>query len=487
MKDQRYDLGLITVVMLISCSIFIYTPYTGDDLVYVGLFGGVSPECDSIVQWPRWCGSHWLTNNGRLANYLMPILGLLPHLLVSVICAAMLGLMYRAALALTGSRNVMVNVLFVTAVSFVLPWWDSMFIFDCQLNYVWASALVLTSVWMILKIEPRQPWWFVALTALICFCGGMMHEAASMPVCAGLLLYIILNRANVTRVQMWLSLAFAVGTCLALFSPGIILRAASGSEPDDTMLWLLLKSDVVAALLWVALGVAALSRKGRVAVGRLLRSPLGIWAVAALVGIPVSVGSGIVGRSGWFAELAALIVIFGIVGQTIKRSWRAVSMAASLVVIAQLIGIFAWQRKLNDEFALFAERYVRSDDGTVFLDYTRDDQLPWWALGRLRGVLDPDDAWLLDCHAKFYRRDAAWPVVLPEDARGYIPLKQPCVELANGDMLMSELPDHAYPYLLTREDFIIMLCDIDGVTWVAQPIDSGGWHLSPRMIDPGDR
>lgn len=484
---RRYDLWLVAAITLITYFIFIHTPYTGDDLVYVGLFGGVSPDCESILQWPRWCGSHWLTNNGRMANYLMPVLGLLPHSVVALVCAAMLGLMYRVSLALTESVNRMVNILFVAAVTFVLPWWDSMFIFDCQLNYVWASALSLASVWIILKIEPDQPVWFVILSALICFAGGMMHEAASMPLCVGLAVYMLMNRRTVTRTRVWLAGAFAVGMCMALISPGIIMRAASSAEPDDTWYWLLVKSTAVAAVLWLSLGVMCLSRIGRERVGSLLRSSLGIFAIAALVGIPVSVGSGIVGRSGWFAELAAMIVIFGWLGRRIRVSNVVVNIVVSLVTVAQLCGVLYWQVKLSREFSEFEQRYADSEDGTVYLDYTRDDQLPVWALGRLRGVLDPDDAWLLGCHADFYRKDAAWPVVLPEDARSYVPLTADSVSLANGDMLVRELPADAYPYLLTREDLTIMLCRVDGEPWVAQPIASGGWHLSPRMIDPGDR
>ena len=483
----RYDLWLIWAIAVITFEIFIYTPYTGDDLVYIGLFKGASPDCEHLIEWPRWCGSHWLTNNGRLANYLMPLLGLLPHTLVSLICAAMLMLMYRVSLTLTRSSNSMVNVLFVASLTFVLPWWDSMFIFDCQLNYVWASALSLLSVWIILTIERGQPAWFVMLSALICVCGGMIHEAASMPLCVGVAVYLWLNRSSVTRSQVWLFAAFAIGTCEALFAPGIIMRASSSAEPDDTWFWLLVKSDAVAAGLWIVLGVTALFRAGRKIIADLMQSPLGIFAVAALVGIVVSVGSGIVGRSGWFAELAALIVIFGVLGRSVKISNNVVSVVVSVVTVAYLAGVLTWQIRLSREFDAFNKSYVESDDGTVYLDYTRDDELPWGALGRLRGVLDPDDAWLLGCHAKFYRGDEAWPVVLPEGARQNVPLMNDSVRLANGDLLVRELKPDAYPYLLTREDLTIMLCPVGDEVWVAQPIASGGWHLSPRMTDPGDR
>ena len=136
---------------------------------------------------------------------------------------------------------------------------------------------------------------------------------------------------------------------------------------------------------------------------------------------------------------------------------------------------------------MFIEDYVASDDGLVYQDYTRDGQLPWWALGRLRGVLDPDDAWLLSTHAAYYREDAPWPVVVPIEAADHIPLDNEEYELLNGDLLTRELPYETEDILLERERQTINLCEIDGRQWVAQAIPAEGWHLSPRQLDLADR
>lgn len=282
-------------------------------------------------------------------------------------------------------------------------------------------------------------------------------------------------------------MAFAVGTALVTLSPGIIMRAGDNVAADDLLPVLLLKTDIVAAALWVVIVWKYFSKKDREKVVALMRSRLGIFAVASLASMVISLASGIVGRSGWFAEMYALMVIFGWLSRRWQAKVRWASPLLCCLVLGQLVGVAIWQHRLSNEFDVFIEDYVASDDGLVYQDYTRDGQLPWWALGRLRGVLDPDDAWLLSTHAAYYREDAPWPVVVPIEAADHIPLDNEEYELLNGDLLTRELPYETEDILLERERQTIKLCEIDGRQWVAQAIPAGGWHLSPRQLDLGDR
>lgn len=477
---------LVGAIALVSYFIFLDTPYTGDDLAYNGVFGGVSPKYDSWIDYPRWMASHWLTTNGRMANYLMPLLGSLPKWLVALFCSFMLLLMYRLSVTLSACKNGFIAIALVSCIYFVLPWWDSMAIFDCQLNYVWASAMCLLAVWIIFTIQ-SDSFWFTAVSALICVAAGMMHEAASMPLCVGFLVYMLSARWKPRRIQWVVLAAFAFGTACVLFSPGIILRAGSGTAPDDPLWLLLIKSDLVAAALWLFIVILALSGRGRKELAWLFTSRLCIFVVAALVSMAVSLASGVVGRSGWFAELFAMIAVFGWLGRHWHPQALWASTLVSLVTVAQIVFVALWQHRLSDEFSEFETKYVESSDGVVFMDYTRDDELPWWTLGRLRGVLDPDDGWLLECHAAYYRADEAWPVVLPLETLNHLPLSVIETRLSNGDLLVSRLPEDAVEISSPREGIPIMICEINGIQWVAQSLPGGGWHLSPRMLDPGDR
>lgn len=478
---------LIAAVAIISFFIFIDTPYTGDDLGYKAIFQGASPRYDSWWSYPRWVVSHWLNTNGRIPNDIMPLLFSLPKGLVALACAAVLMLMYRMALALSmpGKKGFW-PVALTAAIFFVLPWWDSMFVFACQLNYVWASAFSLLAVWIIFSVKSGSRW-FTLVSALVCGAGAMMHEAASLPLLVGLGFYILYARWRPDRVQKIMLMAFAVGTALVTLSPGIIMRAGENVAADDPLPVLLLKTDIVAAALWVVIVWKYFSKKDREKVVALMRSRLGIFAVASLVSMVISLASGIVGRSGWFAEMYALMVIFGWLSRRWQAKVRWASPLLCCLVLGQLVGVAIWQHRLSNEFDVFIEDYVASDDGMVYQDYTRDGQLPWWALGRLRGVLDPDDAWLLSTHAAYYREDAPWPVVVPIEAADHIPLDNEEYELLNGDLLTRELPYETEDILLERERQTIKLCEIDGRQWVAQAIPAGGWHLSPRQLDLGDR
>ena len=238
----------------------------------------------------------------------------------------------------------------------------------------------------------------------------------------------------------------------------------------------------------MALTIVSLSRAGRPKVARLLRSPMLILLTASVLSMVIGLWSGIVGRSGWFAQLFALIVALRVVSG--RYPWlfnHITATVATLLSLAYYLTLDIYQSRLNDEYTRFLDGYTKSPDGAVFLDYTRDSGLPYWILGRTRGVPDPDDVHLLNQMALYYRSDAQWPVVLPTEAEPYLPLGRRTVRLTNGDLLTPELPEGTITTLMPREGLAVPIADVDGKPMVAQPLPGGGYHLSLRQVDPGDR
>lgn len=481
--DKTYRM-LTAALFLLLATQFYFTPYSGDDLSYTGVFSGASAQ---LPWWslPRFAASHWLHANGRLANLIMPLCAFIPKWVVAPLFAAAMVWLFRGADRLANpARNPWLTpVVWLTLIA-ALPWWDSLCLFDCQLNYVWTSAMILTALRLI--TSPPSTGWRPASAAL-CFLAACMHESASLPLLCGLTAWLLLTRRRPESPLLFC--AFAAGTLLVTLSPGILLRAGGERIADDPLPLLMLKSDLLPVVLWAAIAVCAFTPGGRRRIVRLMTTPDGALAIAALISAAIGLWSGIVGRSGWFAQLFALMVLLRHLLPHLKApAARTAGLLSAAAVMLYFSFLAAMQVKLGREHDLMVELYRRSTDGVVFMDYTRDSDLPYWVLGRTRGVPDPDDVYLLHCLALYYHPQAPHPVVLPAEARLHLPLASgSSVTLSNGDLLTTRIPGDAVSTYMPREQLSVSLTEIDGRQWVAQQVNDSTFHLSPRMIDPGDR
>lgn len=497
-RSQAFVAAYVSVLCIISMLWMLWTPYSGDDFAYMGGFSGANVRFDSWWELPRWLWGHWITTNGRLGSYLAaPVLTLLPHWLLAVVCAAMQWIMmwFTVAVSRTGHRPVVASIL-VSVEALALPWWDSLQVFDCQLNYVWPIALVLVAFWrLLISAQPCRGlglvWWCVFFGA-----AGMMHEACSLPVCVGLAVYFIVGKWRPAHWQWWLSAAFIAGTALAVFSPGIMGRASQSVEPDDTYMAIMLVSDFMVLVMIVVLVSMTFFSVGRSIIRQKLSSPIIVLATAAVVSGVISVASGVIGRSGWFAQVYALIVLGWAWLQCYRRSHIATACAMVLAIAAAIHYAFvlSWQIRLGREYDSFLARYIemteRHPDGVVYTDFTHDDEIPLPVLNRVRGVPDADDAYQLSTFSGYYSPDSIWPIILPEEAAGVHPSAGETVALSSGDFICGSAPRGMRVYASSREGVPVYLLDRGGRQWVVQPYPAAGdtlYHLTRRIIDPGDR
>lgn len=460
-------------LLLISVSaffVFLWSPYQGDDLAYRSAFQGANPAYDSWLYYPIWAARHWLHSNGRLANLMTPALFALPRPIVVILCTTALWLMYRLSIKIAGEDNS--PMILIAGIFFLLPWWDSIFIFDCQTNYVWSSVAIL-AIYIILY-EKDYPLW---LGIPVCFLGAMMHESATVSLIAGIIGYVVINKWRPDKNHSILICFLCAGAIFTIFAPGIILRASSEKVPNDPWLWLLLKSDFIALFLWIIIIYFSFSPKNRKKLSFIFKTPLCVLAIGAFVEMIISVQSGIVGRSGWFAELFAIIVLVRWLG---FRDNPIISSGILTLILQVAISCPIWQFKVWKDFKNFEKEYTESSDGIVFLDAIRDTDIPTvLTLNRMRGLPDPDDSYLRWCYALYYRKDMKFPVIIPKEAKG---MTNDTI-LSNGDIVLTKFPENVR---LTKDEPQVTLTQINGMDYVIQPFDDM-FHLSPRIIDPGDR
>ena len=489
---SRTVLALIAVYAAVSFFIYLFSPFAGDDYVYKAVFEGPQLFSDDWSDLLLWARMHRVSANARFFNLVLPALLSLDRVILAAASSAMTALMLFCGLRLAGraAAGGMYGVLFVAAMAWILPWWDSMSIFACQENYVWASALILLS--LCLMYRPPEHWFTLILAAGVCAVAGATHEGGTLPLAVGMAVYGMLVRPRPGR-SWFLVAAFVIGTLFVSLAPGIISRAGQPRLADDPVLILTLKT-VPAVLAMVVMILAMLfTHRWRELLRRLVFSPYIILITAAVASAVIAVASGIVGRSGWFAEIYALIVIFRVCSDCFPagiRTGRIVAACVAVALTAQTAFVAAWQYVLGREYATFENLYTSSGEDIVYMDFTPHDSLPRLLLGRYRGVPDADDVYILHSLVGYLRPGAPLPVILPHAAQGIDLATVTDTILSDGDIICDRLPAGVAEGSTLREGVPLGLFEKDGCQWVARPFCAGGrtlYLLSRRVLDPGDR
>lgn len=482
LKYQWWVWGVIIIIALL-CVIANYGVWPLCDDIDYGINYKQYYE-GNILYYPRWILRHWVYSNGRAANFFAPMwLYYLPFTFVritsGIMVAAMLAMIVR--MGCPDWRTKPLRAMLVLAgAAFGLTWWDGMTMFDFAFNYVWAAALGLFSIWLILRrYKTPAAMWGAMVVALF---GGMMHESMSTPLVAGLLVWGVLNGKwkGIPRANRAVLICFLVGTFVAFTSPGIWFRATKVWQPDDPMIPLLLKSDYIALALAAALLITAIVRPR--ALKPLLQGKVCIWIVAAISAIAFSAVGGIVGRSGWFANIYALIA-FALWIPRCKRQPKWLVGLLGLLVIGEYAGLTYWQLKRGKELKEVIDLYQQSPDGQVFYDFTDDPDVPWWTMHRTRGVPDGDDYYSLSSLSVAYG-DSLHPLtVLPTSAKSLQPWQAKTPKSLPGNMTATlECPKEARALGIWYES--------DGTGMVVVPYiknDTVIYIIQPRDHDPGDR
>lgn len=482
------------VICLLIGIIYVFladaAPFTGDDLAYKAKFEG---NYMKVWLYPLYLGRHYVNTNGRAGDMInLFIFNPLPRWGISLAMGMMMALymwmtvkwsLWRARHTFTA------GVAVIALVILTFQWWDSFLMFVIQINYIWASALVLAFLYLVFDLSEAAfgRWrWLLAALALL---AGMMHEAASTTICAGWLAYLLVTRSwrFFPPAKRMALVFFAVGAALTVLSPGIIRRFCGMSDwtPDDPFLTLVLKSDYYALLLIIAVAVALCFPGGRRRLAQLAHTPWLIFAVGAVAAMTVSGMSGVVGRSGWFAQTYAMIALAQwALSYKARPGLVAAVTVCTLLLCAtffQLGSVLYYQRIVGRQTIRAQEIYAADPSKPVYMDYMHDKEVPWWVLKKTKGMIDEDDFYPLEMQMK-YRGQRRYPfIVLPvavgdtDFTRATFP-----VEFKEGFVMLNEQGYHGQNLPVV----------ISGEQWMCVPFTQDGMELlfyTERDLDPGDR
>lgn len=396
--------------------------YTGDDLVYTL---GWHTYYEDITGFPLHVFRHWRGSNGRLANILNPLwLVVTPKWMFAALSAVAMwgvvrGMIWCSRFTL---RVALAPILMVAIVVFLFTWWDVMVVYVCALNYVWSVAFVMLFFRIMQWVANRR----INNVTLVCFCvfaivAGGMHEALGVPVLCGIIVYMYIARRSikVCVAQRWILVAFAIGVAFVFFSPGIWCRFGSGVLSDNVPADIVVMRSAyltLAMLAWLVVGM--MIKPMRDNFKQLIRTPWVIFVVAAVASLPFCAVSGIIGRTGWFSQIFAVIAVFYYYNATGLRVNRRLAAGLSVVLVVLIASHCAvalrQQYIMGRELATMIELYRQSPDGVVYMDYTPDSAQHPWALRKARGVHDPEESYYIETISRYYGSSERPLVVVPK-------------------------------------------------------------------------
>ncbi len=323
-----------------ALSWFLCSGPQNDDFVYLHEFVGDEPfsvtfnysEGGAITTLPQLfssIGKHYLYwTNGRLGSALIFAANLWPFWLTAAMSAgalvAMFMLVMRLGLGHGWSRRPLSCMLITLMLWWLLPWHEFMLAQAYAINYVWAGALYLW--FLLLLLTGRGRLWCVCLLG---FVASTMHEGLSMTLDVVLLCMCVreLVRHGWQNRLMLPSIVFALGSLTVLLSPSVGLRS-TGMITYFQMYWrglvqLLMLMDWIFPFTCL-IALVAYRRLPR----RVFRRWWGLaWPV--LVAAVVTLGGkflvgGIQLRALWLSDILLLIVcaVIGCRGARDGNVWR---------------------------------------------------------------------------------------------------------------------------------------------------------------------
>ena len=251
-----------------------------------------------------------------------------------------------------------------------------------------------------------------------------MHEAYAMPIFVGMITYTMLHGwKNMTIKQKVLLISVAIGAIYVVSSPASWNRASAVAEMSNKRggVEILLTSNFYLLVLSAVVIAMSIRRRGRKIICELIHSEWVIFIVAAIVSTGLSVMSGIIGRTGFFSQIFSLIAIFYCVARYKCNTAKVVNYLGSIILAAIIVVHYTfvvyYQKISGDELNAMLEQYNNSEEGLVYMDYLREQYIPFWLLNKVKGVPDADDMWILHTISLYYSDLKKPLIILPEQLK----------------------------------------------------------------------
>lgn len=379
----KYGAILLTVAILYS--IFSYfTPLQMDDYMFIDVYNRYNGGSDdfSFSALSKFFSEVRANDNSRFANLCSPLTTLVTPwrqifpFLTGPMIAAMIWLTVRLSGPWRPRRWCVATAVWALTV-LLLPWRNSIFVPDYQLNYIYSAVITLAFIWLAIpgRARLRNPWLLCA-GVILAAVAGCWHEGFSATTCCALAVFGISRRLRLPRQWWMICLVYGAGTLWITFSPGVLTRTAVETSRHVSLSTIRLLADQSA---FVLLGLSMLLfltlRPGRKALADAFKGEIfPAMFTIALTGTILSMVVTHTPRTSFWPALCSIIAMLilwhKVIGKLLERKTTAIVTATVLytLCVAQSIYAIVWQYRLYEDGKQIWSLIRNTDSNTIYYD-----------------------------------------------------------------------------------------------------------------------
>lgn len=399
----------IFLVLIVYAGWMFSSGLMGDDLWYSSVFevrhDGDSIDSESAFAltlgrhvetisdvWESVVNHYMYWNNGRLANAFMFLSNLAPEWVADCFHALFFVVMFVMICQLSGFkwRN---SLLYVTLVMWLvwilLPWGDYIVLSDFQMNYVWSAALNLIVVWGLIYSNKIKE--YPVLFSVIAALAAMMHEAFTLAVICGVMLWLMQNFKSIRcdfkewKMSVIIVSIYCLFALVPLLSPALYLRIGDNAR-DNVLLYYIIHNFVLRYyIVFIIMALLCVVRymQGGAVVWHFIKENLPIF-VMAIIEFIIAIYSLNYSR-GLFFGIILLLVIFlrGLNHVVDFNKWSGrMSLMLSMIFggayLYWMVNVDLIQRSVYEELEELKTNASKVLNNFVFVDVTTEHDLPWY-------------------------------------------------------------------------------------------------------------
>lgn len=421
----------LAMLLIIICTLYTlmsyFTPLAYDDLIFMSVWNKVNGNSSITLSnlYDFWKEIR-LYDNGRLANTVAPLSTLfspwkevfpyLTGLSVAVI------VYFTTVLSFSKDKvsSFYLSIVWLCLI-FLLPWRNALFVADYSLNYIWAAAITLIFMVVVMRLE-RTGWNIhnFILTLMLAFLAGGWHEGFAIPTLFGFLLLTIKKRFRFSKFWFATGLFYAAIAFLFLYCPGLLERSQRQLGVANTgQSYFKMIMDFLPVIFLILTGFAsAVVPSLRKYLKKAWDNPwFAIGAGIIVAGTLLSLLFTHQPRSAFWPDLLAIVMILILTGPIWNRINRShfvgyVTLVALAVCFVPVITAITWQYRLFRESEVIMRKIEESDYGTVYHDIIQGSEIPIAAL-----KMTNHPAWVTDFHFHALKEFTGkpYPAVLPSE------------------------------------------------------------------------
>lgn len=366
--------GLLAVLAVLIFVITDYIQWYGDSYLYRFDFTTGEPIENFREIFPSQY-AHYFMMNGRVwAHVLCQGFSALWGQTAFAVCNA---LVYVALAVLfvriTGGSWKNVATL-LSCILLILFFCDTSYNANCQIGYIWTSAVTLAFLIIYFKMRERRPrhrWSLVPMFLLALFAGNG-NEAIAIGAGAALIFDFFTNFKKITLSQWVMLVGFGIGGLVLCLSPGIIDRSSGDSANLLFSTYRLLIHS--RALYLLILTITILMARRKISLKAFVsENRFFLTALLTLIIFNLTIGLATAGRQLFGVELfSAILTMKALKGQAFPK-WAITGMTILILVIYYMK--FVYLHDSNEDLRALRAEIEASENGIIFLDFKKYRQL----------------------------------------------------------------------------------------------------------------